>query len=112
MFVFRAAAVALALALASTWAFAESGHDLEEAMIESASTPAQHEALARHFHGKAEEARKEAKRHLSMGKYYAGRNWAVAASQSKHCQDLAANLESQAKLYDELAAGHESEAKQ
>jgi hypothetical protein len=112
MFVIRAAAVALTLALASTWAFAEGAHDLEETMIESASTPAQHEALAQHFHGKAEEARKEAKRHLSMGKYYAGRKWATAASQSKHCQDLAANLESQAKLYDELAAGHESEAKQ
>ena len=112
MFVFRAAALALALALASTWAFAESGHDMEETMIESASTPAQHEALAQHFHGKAEEARKEAKRHLSMGKSYAGRTWTVAASQSKHCKELAANLESQAKLYDELAAGHESEAKQ
>lgn len=112
MFAFRAVVLALAVVLASTWALAKDSHDREEAMIESASTPAQHEALAQHFHGKADEARKEAKRHLSMGKYYAGRKWAVAASQSKHCQDLAANLESQAKLYDELAVGHESEAKQ
>jgi hypothetical protein len=84
---------------------------LEQVLIESASTPAQHQALAQHFHAKAAAARAEAKEHRSMADSYGGTKLVVAAAQRKHCNDLAANLEAQAKLYDELAAAHEAEAK-
>jgi hypothetical protein len=46
-----------------------------------------------------------------MAESYGGTKLVVAAAQKKHCNDLAASLESQAKLYDELAAAHEAEAK-
>jgi hypothetical protein len=106
----------LVLALASSGAaFAEGehaheGHGLEQVLIESATTPAQHEVLARHFRAKAAAARAEAKEHRSMAESYGGTKLVVAEAQRKHCNDLAANLEAQAKLYDELAAGHAAEA--
>jgi hypothetical protein len=86
-------------------------HSLEQILIESASTPAQHQALASHFRAKAADARAEAKEHRSMADSYGGTKLVVAAAQKKHCNDLATNLEAQAKLYDELAAAHEAEAK-
>lgn len=111
MHAFRALALALVLILSSAAAYSEGDHDLEEVLIESASTPAQHEALASHFHAKAAEARREAQRHRSMAKSYGGTKLAIAEAQRKHCNDLAESLDEQAKLYDELAAGHEADAK-
>jgi len=111
MYAFRAVAFALALALSSSAAFAAGEHGLEEVLIESAATPAQHQALAAHFHAKAAAAREEAERHRSMAKSYGGTKLVVAEAQRKHCTDLAQSLDAQAKLYDELAAGHEAEAK-
>jgi len=112
MLSFRIVALAFVLAFSSAAAFAEGdGHDLEQVLIESASTPAQHQALAQHFRAKAAEARADAKRHRSMADSYAGTKLVIAAAQRKHCNDLAVSLEAQAKLYDELAAGHEAEAK-
>ena len=49
MYAFRAVAFALALALSGSAAFAAGEHGLEEVLIESATTPAQHQALADHF---------------------------------------------------------------
>jgi hypothetical protein len=111
MYAFRAVALALVLALASVAAHAEGDHSLEDLLVESASTPAQHEALAHHFHAKAASARKEAERHRAMAKTYGGSKLVIAEAQRKHCADLAQNLDAQAKIYDELAAGHEAEAK-
>jgi ABC-type branched-subunit amino acid transport system substrate-binding protein len=112
MLSFRIVALAFILAFSSAPAFAQGGeHDLEQLLVESASTPAQHQALAQHFHAKAAKARAEAKQHRSMADSYAGTKLVIAAAQRKHCNDLAAGLEAQAKLYDELAAGHEAEAK-
>jgi hypothetical protein len=111
MYAFRALAFALAFALSSGAAFAAVDHGLEEVLIESATTPAQHEALASYFHAKAAAARQDAERHRSMGKAYGGTKLVIAESQRKHCADLAQSLDAQAKLYDELAAAHEAEAK-
>lgn len=111
MYALRAVAFALAFALSSSAAFAAGDHDLEEVLIQTASTPAQHQALAAHFHAKAAAARKEAERHREMAKAYGGTKLAVAEAQRKHCTDLAQSLDAQAKLYDELAAGHEAAAK-
>jgi hypothetical protein len=111
MLSFRIAALVLILAFSGAPAFAQGEHDLEQVLIESAATPAQHQALAQHFRAKAAAARAEAKDHRSMAESYGGTKLVIAAAQRKHCNDLAASLEAQAKLYDELAAGHEAEAK-
>jgi hypothetical protein len=105
-------AVALALVLAFFGAAASAAdHDLEDVLVESASTPAEHQALANHFHAKAAAARKEAERHRAMAKTYGGSKLVIAEAQRKHCADLAQSFDAQAKYYDELAAGHEAEAK-
>jgi hypothetical protein len=111
MHALRALTVALAIALPGAAAYAEGDHDLEQVLVESASTPAQHQALANHFRAKAAAARKGAEEHRAMAKTYGGSKLVIAEAQRKHCTDLAQSLDAQAKLYDELAAGHEAEAK-
>ena len=74
MYAFRVFALALALALSSSAALAAGDHGLEEVLIESASTPAQHEALAAYFRGEAAAARKEAKQHPHRPRPTAGRS--------------------------------------
>lgn len=110
--VIRVACVALALALSATPALAAGDHDLEEMAIESASTPAQHQALAAHFKARAEAARKEAARHRAMGKVYSGGRMARSPQPpGTHCTKLADMYDAQATEYDALAAAHEAEAK-
>jgi hypothetical protein len=87
-----------------------SGHSLEAVMIESASTPQQHMALANHYRAAASEARQQAQQHLDMAKRYGTAK--MGAAQKPHCEKIAANLEDSAKQYDELAAGEEAAAKQ
>jgi hypothetical protein len=104
--------IAVALAFTGVPVLAAGGeHGLEQVLIESASTPAAHKALANHYRAKAAEAREEAERHRAMAKSYGGTKLAVAEAQRKHCTDLAQSLDAQAKLYDELASGHETAAK-
>jgi hypothetical protein len=105
-----AVALAAALAFVGVPAFGQGEHDLEQVLIESADTPAEHQALAAHFRAKAAAARAEAKDHRSMAESYGGTKLVVAAAQRKHCNDIAASLEAQAKSYDELAAAHAAEA--
>ena len=111
MYAFRALAFALVCALSSSPAFAAGDHDLEAALIESASTPAQHQVLASHFHAKAAAARHEAERHRSMATTYGGGRIPMAEAQRTHCNKLGESFDAQAKLYDDLAAGHEAVAK-
>ena len=109
---FRAVALCAALVLGVSPVFAGSGeHGLEQVLIESASTPAQHHALAQHFSAKAAAARREAERHRSMAKTYGGTKLVIAEAQREHCTDLAASYEAQATQYDAMAAAHEAEAK-
>lgn len=107
-----------ALFLVSTIAFSGAAalaqpadHGLEEVLIESASTPAQHQALAKHFKAKAEAARKEAENHRAMAKTYTGTKLTMREAMTKHCADLAASYDAQAKAYDAMAAAHEEAAK-
>lgn len=112
MFAHRLAALAFLLALSGAPAFAGEDHSLEQVLIESASTPAQHQALADHFRARATEARSAAVRHRAMGTSYGGGRMARSPSlPSTHCTKLAESFEMQAKEYDSLAAAHESEAK-
>jgi hypothetical protein len=113
MRVLRVACLALAFALSAAPVSAGTDHDLEETMVETASTPAQHQALADHFHARAEAARREAARHRAMGKAYAGGRMARSPQPpSTHCTKLADMFDAQATEYDGLAAAHEAEAKQ
>jgi hypothetical protein len=114
MHVVRVACLAFALALSAAPVSAGEDHDLEQSMIETASTPAQHQALAAHFHARAEAARREATRHRAMGKAYAsgGRMARSPQPPSTHCNKLADTFDAQATEYDALAAAHEAEAKQ
>ncbi len=73
---------------------------LEQLMVENADTPAEHEALARYYRGKAQNARSLAEEHRSMGKSYA-KNAASRRTMVKHCDRIA-------KLNDELAVEFES----
>ncbi len=94
--------------LGATTAFAQ-GHGLEAVLIESASTPAQHAALAAHYQAQAADARAQAENHLRMAKRYGtAKN---GANQKPHCEKLAADYEDMAKNYDALAAGEEAAAK-
>jgi hypothetical protein len=45
-----------------------------------------------------------------MGKSYGGGKFAMRQQMQKHCEQLAAEYEAQAKQYDELAKLHEQEA--
>ena len=82
-----------------------------EVLIESASTPAQHQALADYYKAKASEAKKEAENHRAMAKTYGGQKATVSAAQMDHCNKLASLLDSEAAEYDSLASAHAAAAK-
>lgn len=90
----------------------ESGHSLEEVVVEQADTPAEHAALARHFRAKAEEARAEAKRHEGMSRAYGAGKLTQRQGMKKHCTNISQNLATVAADYDALAKVHEEAAKQ
>jgi hypothetical protein len=102
--------VALAAAPFATVALAAE-EDVVVVLIESASTPAQHQALANYYKGKAAEAKKEAANHRAMAKTYGGQKATISAAQMDHCNKLASLSDSQAAEYDQLAAAHEAAAK-
>ena len=107
-----AAGCLLALAPAAAWAQASAGgnESLLEVLVDSASTPAQHQALARYFRAEAAKAKALAETHRAMSRSYSGKPGEIR-NMNKHCdqivklsQDLAAQYESLAKA-EEAAAG-------
>ena len=97
-----ALSLGLSLPLSAAPAIAGDDHDLEQMMVETASS-----------HARAEAARREAARHRSMGKAYAGGRMARSPQPpSTHCTKLADMFDAQAKEYDAIASAHEAEAKQ
>ena len=93
-----------------TAVFAQSGSlDVVEVLVESASTPAQHQALANHFRAQAEEARQQAEKHRNMARRYGTTK--NGANQKPHCEKLAANYDEVAIQNDALAAGEDAAAK-
>lgn len=103
---------ALAL-LAGPLAVTASAHDsdLEKALIESATTPQQHAALAHYYESKAASARKRAAEHREMGKSYSGAKATQLAAMKTHCEKLATLVDDEAKEYDAMAAMHKGMAK-
>ncbi len=108
-------AIALAVSLLSSVSFAPlaAAHDgdLERVLIESATTPQQHAALAHYYEGKAAAARKEAEEHRAMGKAYGGAKATQVGAMKEHCDKLAASYEAQAKEFDAMASVHKGMAK-
>lgn len=98
------------LAMLPTVALAEDA-SLEQVLIESASTPKQHQALATYYAGKAAAARKDAEYHRAMGKAYGGAKASQIAMMKDHCEKLAALADDQAKEFDAMASMHRDMAK-
>ena len=88
-----------------------SSDSLEQVLIESASTPKDHQALASYYTGKAAAARKEAESHRSMAKTYGGVKGSQIAMMKDHCEKLATLSDEQAKEYDMMAEMHAAAAK-
>jgi hypothetical protein len=100
------------IAVAPIASFAQSGDaSLVEVLIESASTPAQHQALANYYRSKEAAAKKEAELHRAMGKTYSGEKAIISAAQMEHCSKLASLDDSMAAEYEQMAAAHETAAK-
>jgi len=105
---------AIAAVLASTPFAARDARadgELEQVLVESATTPAQHTALARYYADKGAAATKEAERHRAMGKAYGGAKAAEVSRMREHCEKLAALYADQAKQFDMLAKEHQALAK-
>ena len=71
--------------------------------IQSASTPAQHDALAAHYQGEAEASRKGAEEHRAMAEKMNG-------MMKTHCTEAAKIQEDMAVEYDAMAKLHEKAA--
>jgi hypothetical protein len=82
---------------------------LEAALIESADTPAGHQALAQHYRDAAERAKSKSRMHEVMAQRYAGKTTA-RGRMAEHCRSLADSYEKQAADYTALAAGEEAAA--
>lgn len=109
---FRALALGMTLGIAPLASVAAAQeHGLEQVLVESASTPAQHEALAKHYRRRAEASKADAASHRAMAKSYSGTKAATAKAMSDHCTKLASLSDDEAAQYEALAAEHEAAAK-
>jgi hypothetical protein len=88
------------------------GGALEELVVETAHTEAEHQALAKYYAEKAADARKLASRHQSMARAYLGGKSMNKQAFTGQCKRIAEQQEAMAKEYDALAKLHEDEAKQ
>lgn len=110
----RLAAIALIGLMSGISSVALAGgesHPLEQVLVETANTAAEHQALAHHFHEKAADARDEAARHEKMGKTYMMGKATERAQMQRHCQKIADGFKAQAAEYDAMAKLHDAEAK-
>lgn len=102
----------LSVCCAAGLAAADEDHTLEHLVIETADTPAEHTALAKHFRAKAEDARAEARSHEETAKSYGRHAKLVQAAQmQRHCKKLSELSEATAAEYEALAKEHEAAAK-
>jgi hypothetical protein len=102
--------VALAAAPIAGIAWADDSA-LEQVLAETATTPAQHQALAKYYHAKAADAKAEADTHRSMLKSYSGVSVPMAKQRAEHCNKLASLGDQEAAEYEKLAASHEAQSK-
>lgn len=106
-------------ALAPGLAAADETHSLEQVLVEIATTPAEHAALANHYRSKAADARAEAREHDTMARTYVPTghtkfNWGMIAQRQQmanHCKKISQQSEANAQDYEALAKLHDEEAK-
>jgi hypothetical protein len=82
-------------------------HDIEHLVVEMASTPQEHQAVAGHYRMRAQEARDEARRHQEMGRIYAARRGTTPQVGRQHCERLAQKYNEIATDFDALAELHD-----
>lgn len=82
---------------------------LTDHLVQSASDPADHEALARHFRMEADKLRMMALAHRSMGDSYRRSKLRKAERQKEHCERIAALEEQISQEYEQLSKAHEAE---
>lgn len=83
---------------------------LEHLMVEKATTPADHQALARYYRMKAADAQSLAQEHREMAKRYHGKPGQVR-NMKQHCDKIADLNEELAAQYEALAKGEDAAAK-
>jgi hypothetical protein len=98
----------LALPSLTIAAEAKATPSIEALAEQAASTPAQHEALAAYYRGKADAARAEAERHKEMAVSFPSKG---ASGMQAHCQALTDAAQKSAAAYDAMAAIHDETAK-
>ena len=106
-----AAGCLLALAPAVGWAQAPAGGDagLLQVMVQSAHTPAEHQALARYFRAQAADAKALAGTHSAMRESYNGKPGELR-NMNKHCDQIAKLNQDLATQYETMAKAEEAAA--
>jgi hypothetical protein len=112
-------AVALAAIMSTTLttaALAVDDGDIAD-KVQSAKTPADHEAIAAYYDGKAAAATKDAAYHRQMGQSYkslaggaGGKGYATSAM-PQHCDAIAKAADTEAEQYKAMAKAHRDLAK-
>ena len=101
-----------ALALSPGFALAEeTDASIEQLIVNSAHSPADHTALAKYYRGKATEARAVASTHESMARSYSGGKIVQHEQMAGHCKKIAKENTAMAAQYEALAKLHEEDAK-
>jgi hypothetical protein len=77
-----------------------------DAKIAAAKTPADHEAIAAYYDGKAKDARDKAAEHTKMAKEYRSVGHLAKGRFPEHCEGLARIYTSAAKEYEAMAKAH------
>jgi hypothetical protein len=110
-----AAALVLATgALAGCAGFATAPSPALRQQIEAARTPADHQALAKHYVAEADAARAKAAEHRRMSTSYQGMigGGRGGGSMAAHCNALASSFDGIAAQFDAMAASHRQMAEQ
>ena len=89
----------------------EGGHSLEQVVVEMASTPEEHAALAAHYRAKANEARAQMRNPEGMVRPYNGGKLVLKQRMKRHCDNIVQEYATMAKEYEGLAQLHAEEAK-
>lgn len=85
--------------------------------VQSAKTPADHEAIAKHYDAEAADATQSAAMHRNMGESYKGLaggssgKGAGASAMPGHCESLAKNFDAEAEHFKSMAQTHRDIAK-
>jgi hypothetical protein len=99
----------LALAPAAAWTQTPKDQ-LVVVVVENADTPAEHQALARYYRTKADDARLLASEHRAMAQRYHGKPGERLQMQ-KHCDRIATLNDELATEFESLAKGEDALAK-